>query len=85
MIKLTSFSPIRQGRPLYAPLDIECRPGSITAIMGKSGIGKTSILECIRERCEYNGTVNVQGDIFSLWQNNNQLFPWFTIKKNLTP
>ena len=84
MIELSSFSPVRQGRQLYNPLDIVCRPGSITAIMGKSGIGKTSILDSIRGDCEYHGNIAVKGNVFSIWQSNNQLFPWFTIRKNLT-
>jgi len=83
MIQLDNFSPIRQGRQLYKTLDIKCLPGAITVVMGKSGVGKTSILESIRGDCGYAGNIDVSGKIFSTWQNNSQLFPWFTIRKNL--
>lgn len=83
MIQLDSFSPVRQGRQLYDLKNIDCLPGSITVIMGKSGVGKTSILESIRGDCDHSGTIKVTGKIFSIWQHENQMFPWFTIRKNL--
>lgn len=83
MIKLEAFCPIRNHQALYSPIDVECLPGTITVIMGKSGIGKTSIFDSIRNRCQYQGQVNTNGKLFNITQNTNQFFPWFTVRKNL--
>jgi phospholipid/cholesterol/gamma-HCH transport system ATP-binding protein len=56
------------GRPIFAGLDLEVRRGRITAIMGPSGTGKTTLLRLITAQVRpERGTVQVFGrDLASL-------------------
>jgi phospholipid/cholesterol/gamma-HCH transport system ATP-binding protein len=50
------------GRPIFAGLDLEVRRGRITAIMGPSGTGKTTLLRLItRQVAPARGQVTVLG------------------------
>ncbi len=50
------------GRPIFAGLDLEVRRGRITAIMGPSGTGKTTLLRLITAQIRpERGTVQVFG------------------------
>ena len=52
----------RSGRPIFSGLDLAVRRGSITAIMGPSGTGKTTLLRMITGQLRPEaGTVTVAG------------------------
>jgi phospholipid/cholesterol/gamma-HCH transport system ATP-binding protein len=54
------------GRPIFAGLDLEVRRGRITAIMGPSGTGKTTLLRLItRQIAPARGQVTVFGEDLS--------------------
>lgn len=65
--------PSIEGRavvPYFVKAKIE--RGEILPVMGLSGVGKTSLLSSL-----------INDQTFSVFQSNDQLFPWFTNKKNL--
>lgn len=47
LIEVAGLQFSRSGRPIFAGLDLAIRRGSITAIMGPSGTGKTTLLRLI--------------------------------------
>ncbi|WPZ36356.1 ATP-binding cassette domain-containing protein [Thalassobaculum sp. OXR-137] len=46
-LHLLDVSPSIAGRPLFAPLSLTVAPGSVAAVMGPSGSGKSSLLSLI--------------------------------------
>ncbi len=51
------------GRPIFAGLDVQVRRGRITAIMGPSGTGKTTLLKLITAQIAADrGEVRVRGE-----------------------
>ncbi|MBF0217959.1 MAG: ABC transporter ATP-binding protein [Gammaproteobacteria bacterium] len=46
-MQVTDLHFARSGRPIFAGIDINVRRGAITAIMGPSGTGKTTLLKLI--------------------------------------
>jgi ABC-type nitrate/sulfonate/bicarbonate transport system ATPase subunit len=82
-MKLQKVSPIRDGRILFRPIDLELVPGSVSAVMGPSGIGKSSLLESISGNLDHTGTISTRGSCFSIYQEIDQLFPWMSIHNNL--
>lgn len=54
------------GRPIFAGLDLDIARGSITAIMGPSGTGKTTLLRLITGQARFDsGSLTVAGQSLS--------------------
>ena len=70
------------GRRLFAPISFAINKGKICVLMGSSGCGKTSVINAINGLIPHSGTVNNTKN-FTVFQDSNQLFPWFSIRKNL--
>jgi phospholipid/cholesterol/gamma-HCH transport system ATP-binding protein len=47
IVEIRNLSYAVGGRPVFAGLDIDIAPGGVTAIMGPSGTGKTTLLRLI--------------------------------------
>ena len=82
MISLSNVSSIRQEGAVHAPVTLSCPAGEIVCLLGASGVGKTTLLDAIRGYIEYTGDINFSGSVFSVFQGDNQLFPWYTIRQN---
>jgi len=82
MLEINQLSISIGDKLLFSPINLVIELNTITVLMGSSGIGKTSILSAIGGFIEYNGTITV-GEHFTVFQDSHQLFPWFTIRKNL--
>ena len=74
MIDLHDITIEYDGRNLFSPVSISVGSGEIICIMGRSGVGKTSLLNYI---------ANIIDDSFTVFQDSHQLFPWYTVHKNL--
>lgn len=67
---------------LFPQITFTIKPGNCTVIMGRSGIGKSSLLNAICGSVKYQGKIETE-KTFSVFQDSNQLFPWYSIRKNL--
>lgn len=81
-MKLDCFSPIVNNQELFHPVNLHVLPGEIVTIMGSSGIGKSSLFRAIDNGIDYTGNVQI-GQFWQIYQDDNQLFPWMTVEKNL--
>jgi len=62
LVEISGLHFRRSGRPIFSGLDLGIRRGSITAIMGPSGTGKTTLLRMITGQLRPEaGTVTVAG------------------------
>ncbi len=62
-------------------LSLEVKSGSFVSIIGPSGCGKTTLLKYIGG---FDGAAKPTKDIFMIFQDSNQLFPWRTLGSNLS-
>lgn len=84
MPTIEQFSPIVNGHALFPGITVDLVPGEILPIVGRSGCGKTSLFNAIRQQIPHTGITELTPDcVFSVFQENSQLFPWFTVSKNL--
>jgi ABC-type nitrate/sulfonate/bicarbonate transport system ATPase subunit len=84
MLYLKNFSPVVDGRKLYPGIDLDLNPRDIISVMGHSGCGKTSLFRALKKQLASIGeTVIPPEQIFSVFQDHDQLFPWFTVERNL--
>lgn len=74
LIEIRNLKYSRGARPIFDGLDLNIRRGEVTAIMGPSGTGKTTLLRLItRQLIPQQGTILVDGiDISTL--NTSQLY-----------
>ena len=83
-IVLTRISKEYDGQNVLKGLDLRIEDGRITAVMGPSGLGKTTLLKILLglEICE--GSVSgMQGRKVSTVFQESRLLPWLTSKQNL--
>lgn len=62
-------------------LSLEVKSGSFVSVIGPSGCGKTTLLKYIGG---FDGAAKPAKDIFMIFQDSNQLFPWRTLGSNLS-
>lgn len=82
-MQLLSVAPIRNNVEVFKPITLHIKSGEVQTLMGPSGIGKTTLLECISGNCKYKGTIIDNKNIFRVFQDTEQLFPWMTVRQNL--
>ena len=82
MIQICDFTIELGGRVLFSPINLQIQPKTITVLMGTSGVGKSSILGAISGSVKYSGSCSAPQS-FTIYQDSHQLFPWYTVRKNL--
>jgi ABC-type nitrate/sulfonate/bicarbonate transport system ATPase subunit len=64
-------------------LNLEVKEGEFTAVIGKSGCGKTTLLNAIAGFIKYKGYINKPEKIGIVFQ-NYAVFPWLSVKGNIS-
>lgn len=82
MITLRDFQPMRGGKVCLPPVNFSLDPGHILVLMGRSGVGKTTLLDALRGDLEHKGRQTLPQTVHNIYQGDNQLFPWRTIAEN---
>ena len=80
------------SRDIIKDLDLTVNQGDFLTILGPSGCGKTTLIRCIAGFEDFEGEIMVDGkkvkdpgiDRFMVFQTFEQLFPWKTVKNNIT-
>lgn len=67
---------------IFDRFNLDLEPGKITAIMGRSGIGKTTLLKIIAGLTDYEGKVETSGEISYVF-GEASLISSLTVKQNL--
>lgn len=79
--------------PVLEDVSITLEEGELFVLLGRSGCGKTTLLRCMGGFLKQDGgEVLLSGkkveepgtECMMVFQDFNQLFPWMTLKKNLT-
>ena len=83
-IVLRDVSKTYDGERVLDHLDLRIEAGKVTAIMGPSGLGKTTLLRILLGLTDCEGTVSglENRKIAAVFQ-ENRLLPWLTLKQNL--
>lgn len=87
----TFFNTDRTSETVIEKLSLEVKRREFLCILGPSGCGKTTLLRCIAGFEDFEGTVEVDGQVktapgidrIMVFQDFNQLFPWKTVEKNI--
>jgi ABC-type nitrate/sulfonate/bicarbonate transport system ATPase subunit len=82
-VQLQNLSPLVNGKPLYQGISANIAHGKSIAVMGVSGIGKSLLLKSILGEWQHSGSKKINGNLFMVFQDQDQLFPWMTVEKNL--
>ncbi|MCL2234153.1 MAG: ABC transporter ATP-binding protein [Firmicutes bacterium] len=90
-IKILNFSKLFGDKIVFDNFSCEFESGKISAIMGASGVGKTTLLNAIAGLIDYNGTIEIDGvrhekmckENISYMFQEPRLIPQKTVFKNL--
>lgn len=68
---------------VFSNFNLNIEDNKITCILGKSGCGKTTLLNIIAHLTEYDGTTNVENEKISYIFQNQRLLSNLTVEQNL--
>lgn len=72
------------GQTVLKDLDLTIESGKITAVMGPSGLGKTTLLRILLGLEDCEGTIEgMEGKTIAAVFQDNRLLPWLTLRQNL--
>ncbi|MBU6446944.1 MAG: ATP-binding cassette domain-containing protein, partial [Verrucomicrobia bacterium] len=96
MIEAEKIQLSLKGKAVLKGLSFRIEAGRVTAFIGKSGAGKTSLLKCLGGLVEYEGALRIAGkDLQALTKREriasigfvfqqHHLFPHMTVLKNVS-
>ena len=83
-IVLTRVGKEYDGQTVLKDLDLRIADGKVTAVMGPSGLGKTTLLKILLGLEDCEGSVSgMEGRKVSTVFQDSRLLPWLTLKQNL--
>lgn len=83
-IVLTRVGKEYDGQTVLKDLDLRIADGKVTAVMGPSGLGKTTLLKILLRLEDCEGSVSgMEGRKVSTVFQDSRLLPWLTLKQNL--
>ena len=83
-IVLTRVGKEYDGQTVLQDLDLRIPDGKITAVMGPSGLGKTTLLKILLGLETFEGSVSgMEGRKVSAVFQDSRLLPWLTLRQNL--
>ena len=82
MAKITNLTKKWGNRSIFDGFTLELEENKITAILGKSGIGKSTLLSCISNLTSFDGKIEGFGNISYVFQ-EHRLIENLTVKQNL--
>lgn len=83
MLKIENFSKKTGKSFLFQNLSLQVVKGEKIAIIGSSGIGKSTFLRCLAGLESFSGKIHFSGTKTFVFQDFN-LFPHFTVFENIT-
>lgn len=69
-------------KEIFRSFNLEITEGQVTAVMGGSGVGKTTLLKIIAGLTTYEGEIDTSGEISYVF-GEQSLIPALTVKQNL--
>ncbi len=83
-IVLSGVSKTYEGKPVLQDVSLRFEEGKVTAIMGPSGQGKTTLLKILLGLEDCEGTVSgMEGRRPAVVFQESRLLPWLSLKQNL--
>ncbi|NMA94336.1 MAG: ATP-binding cassette domain-containing protein, partial [Clostridiales bacterium] len=72
------------GEQLFNNLNLRFETGKITAVMGPSGLGKTTLLRIMLGLEDFEGSIGgMEGMRIGVMFQDNLLMPWLTLRENI--
>ncbi len=82
MPKITNLTKKWGNKPVFDGFSLKIAENKITAILGKSGQGKSTLLSCISNLTSYEGKIEGFGNLSYVFQ-EHRLIESLTVKQNL--
>lgn len=82
-MRLTDIRKTYGSKTVLDGLSLEIKEGEITCILGKSGVGKTTLLNALAGIIDFDGEVAPRIERVGYVFQENRLLPYMTVRQNL--
>lgn len=82
-LSATSLSVEYRGHEVLRNIDLSVQGSEFVAIVGRSGVGKSTLLHALAGLIPYQGKIQRPGRIGMVFQ-RDALFPWLTVEQNVS-
>ena len=82
-ISIENLSVSYSAHEVLSEISLEIKKGEFLSVVGKSGVGKTTLLNAIAGFVHFQGEIKKPEKIAMLFQNYS-LFPWMTARQNIS-
>ena len=82
MAKIVDLTVKYGNKSVFDKFSLDIADKKITALLGKSGVGKTTLLNAIAGLTEYSGEITFGDDVSYVFQ-EHRLIPFMTVRQNL--
>ncbi len=81
-IKIENLTITYDNKLVFKDFNLNIKENKITCILGKSGVGKTTLLKAIANTIKYDGLIEKDNDLSFIFQ-EDRLIPHISVYKNL--
>ena len=83
MIKLIDITKNYGEKNVFSHFNLDIEQNKITAVLGESGVGKTTLLSIIANKTEFSGKIENAPEKVSFVFQEDRLIPFKTVNENL--
>ena len=81
-VKIENLTKSYGENKIFENFNLDIKSSQIVEVRGKSGVGKSTLFRCISGLEEFDGNIEVNGEVAMKFQ-NARMIPWLNVEENI--